>query len=229
MARGMVKRGASRVLGIEQSDAQIQEALRQAEADGERHLVESGRIELRPGDALDLPLGDEERGRFDVAHARFLLEHVTDPGAVVKQLVRAVRPGGRIVLSDDDHDMLRLWPEPPGFDLLWRGLIRSYDRLGCDPYVGRRLVALLAEAGARPVKNDLLWFGACAGEERGMFDTLALNVRIILVEAGEAIRRAGGIAPDDFDRAIFALEEWSARRDAAIWYAMNWAEGRRPD
>ena len=33
-------------------------------------------------------------------------------------MIKALRPGGRIVLEDDPHDTLRLWPEPPGFDLL---------------------------------------------------------------------------------------------------------------
>ena len=228
LARAMARQGASRVVGVERSAAQIEEARHQAQDGGDSVLLESGQVELREGDALDLPLTPVEWGGFDVAHARFLLEHVTDPLSVVRQMVRAVRPGGRIVLEDDDHDMLRLWPEPPGFESLWRGLVRSYDRLGCDPYVGRRLVALLAEAGAEPVRNTLLWFGACAGEEGGMFGILALNIREILVGAGDAIRAACAIDRASFDSALAALETWSERRDAAIWYAMNWAEGRRP-
>ena len=227
MARGMARRGAKAVVGIERSARQIDEAKKQAREGGDQALLDQGRVELREGDALDLPLRDDEWGTFDVAHARFLLEHVTDPLRVVRQMVRAVRPGGRIVLSDDDHDNVRLWPEPPGLDLLWRGLIRSYDRLGCDPYVGRRLVALLHEAAAQPARNDFLFFGACAGDG-GNFETLALNIRIILVEAGEAIRDAGAIDRETFDRAIEALDAWSRRPDAAVWYAMNWAEGRRP-
>ena len=228
LARGMARRGAGVVVGIEKSARQLEEARRQARDGGDQALLDSGRIELREGDALDLPLGEGEWGTFDVAHARFLLEHVTDPLAVVRQMVRAVRPGGRIVLEDDDHDVLRLWPEPPGFDTLFRGLIRSYDRLGCDPFVGRRLVALLHEAGARPVKNRWLWFGACAGEEGGMLGALADNVRDILLGAGEAIRAAGGIDKTTFDAGVAALGPWSGRPDAAAWYAMAWAEGRRP-
>lgn len=227
MARGMARGGAKAVVGIERSARQIDEARRQAREGGDQALFDSGRIELREGDALDLPLREDEWGTFDVAHARFLLEHVPDPLAVVRQMVRAVRPGGRIVLADDDHDMLRLWPEPPGFDALFRGLIRSYDRLGCDPYVGRRLVALLHEAGAQPARNALQWFGACSGDG-GTFETLALNIRIILVEAGEAIRSAASIEPATFDEAIAAFDRWSRRPDAAVWYAMSWAEGRRP-
>ena len=223
MARGMARRGARVVVGIEKSARQIGEARRQAREDGDQALLDAGKVELREGDALDFPLADDEWGTFDVAHARFLLEHVTDPLTVVRQMTRAVRPGGRIVLEDDDHDNLRLWPEPPGFDLLWRGLIRSYDRLGCDPYVGRRLVALLHEAGAAPAKNALLWFGACAGEPEGGFETLALNIRIILTGAGESIRAAAGVAPSEFDAALRALDTFAGRPDAAIWYAMNWA------
>ncbi|TPW14796.1 MAG: type 11 methyltransferase, partial [bacterium] len=98
-----------RLLGIEGSREQLDEARRQAEADGE-----TGLVEFRHGDALSLPLTGKEWGSFDLAHARFLLEHVTDPLAVVHSMVRAVRPGGRLLLLDDDHDLLRLWPEVPG-------------------------------------------------------------------------------------------------------------------
>jgi hypothetical protein len=31
-----------------------------------------------------------------------------------------------------------------------------------------------------------------------------------------------------FDAAVTAFQAWSVRPDAAIWYAMNWAEGVRP-
>ena len=72
-------------------------------------------MDLRSGDALALPLRTEEWGDFDVAHARFVLEHVRDPLGVVRSMVRAVKFGGRIVLEDDDHEVIRLWPEPPGF------------------------------------------------------------------------------------------------------------------
>jgi len=44
-----------------------------------------------------------------------------------------VRPGGRVVLQDDDHDVFRCWPEPAGFDRSGGAFQRSYDRLGCDP------------------------------------------------------------------------------------------------
>jgi SAM-dependent methyltransferase len=227
LARGMARRGAGHVLGIERSPEQIAGARERALHDGDIALFDSGRIELRSGDATAPPLRDDEWGGFDVAHARFLLEHVRDPLGVVRAMVRATRPGGRIVLEDDDHELLRLWPEPPGFAATWRAYMRTYERLGCDPIVGRRLVELLHQAGAQPVKTTWLWFGACAGEEGGALEGLAANMTEILRGAEAAILEAGGLGRADFAAALDELVRWSRRPDAAAWYAMAWAEGRR--
>lgn len=98
-------------------------------------------VEWRHGDALKLPLEKRLWGTFDVVHSRFVLEHLQEPEQAVRQMVRAVRRGGRVVLADDDHQVLRLWPEPPGFVELWQAYIRTYEHLVCDSFVGRRLVS----------------------------------------------------------------------------------------
>ncbi len=109
--RAMARAAKRRVTGIERDAAQIAEALRQASAAGEQAL-----IEFRQGDAIQLPLSRQEWGSFDLVHTRrFLLEHVrwrlscdrAGDGA-------GRRPGGRVVLADDDHAIERMWPEPDG-------------------------------------------------------------------------------------------------------------------
>jgi SAM-dependent methyltransferase len=211
---------AGRVVGIERDAAQLAEASRLAALDRE-----SPSIDLRPGDALALPLRDDEWGSFDVAHTRFLLEHVPDPLAVVGAMVRAVRPGGRILLADDDHDVFRLWPEPPGVMAVWQAYVRTYDRLGNDPFVGRRLVSLLHAAGAAPVRNTWVFFGGCAGSS--IFPAIVDNLVGLLIGARAAILSTARAEPEWFDRAIAALREWSTRPDAALWFGVSWAEGRR--
>jgi SAM-dependent methyltransferase len=212
---------SGRVVGVEASPAQLAEARRQAGRDGEDNLVE-----LRAGDALGLPLAAGEWGSFDVVHARFLLEHVRDPLGVVRQMVAAARPGGRLVLADDDHDVLRLWPEPPGVGAAWHAYVRTYDRLGNDPYVGRRLVALLHAAGAEPVRCNGVFFGACAGQPA--FAPLVANLAGILRGARPAVLGHDLLGADEFDSALAALAAWGLRPDAAFWYALCWAEGRKP-
>jgi SAM-dependent methyltransferase len=218
-SRAMARVTGRRVVGIERSEAQIGEALAQASRAGEAAL-----LDLRQGSVDTPPLEDAEWASFDVAHARFLLEHVPDPLTVVRTMVRAVRPGGRIILADDDHDVLRLWPEPPGLATVWQAYQRSYDHLGNDPIVGRRLVQLLHLAGAQPRRNTWIFFGACAGHAD--FEAFVVNLAAVIRGAMDAIV-AVGVPRDMAEAAVDALGPWSERPDAAIWFAMAWAEGVR--
>ena len=218
MARVVGSEG--RVLGIERSPEQLREAKRQAADAGEADL-----IELRLGDALSLPLRKEEWGSFDLAHTRFLLEHVQDPLAVVRMMVQAVRPGGRIILQDDDHDLLRLWPEPAGFLALWHAYIRTYDRFKNDPFIGRKLVALLHESGVNPLRNTWLFFGSCAGHPH--FILYMENIVGILKGSREEILSGELLDTNQFEAALGSLEQWKQRPDAGFWYSICWAEGTR--
>ena len=220
-ARELARRTGERVVAVERSPEQLARAEALATAAGEGALVE-----FRLGDALALPLAASEWGTFDLAHARFLLEHVPAPQEVVNAMARSVRAGGRVVLEDDDHAMLRLWPEPPGFETLWRAYMRSYDRLGNDPHVGRRLVELLANAGLAPRRIALPLFGACAGD--AVFPAYLANLLSILHGAREATLATGGLSPAAFDDTVAALHVWGERHDAALWYTISWAEAVKP-
>jgi SAM-dependent methyltransferase len=208
------------VVGIERSPEQLAEATRLARTAGEEYVVD-----LRQGDALALPLKDSEWGTFDIAHTRFLLEHVPDPLGVIRGMVRAVRPGGRIILEDDNHDVMRLWPEPPGFGPLWNAYMRSYDRLGNDPYIGHRLIALLFAAGAAPRRNTWIFFGSCSGSPT--LEPCVENLIGVLESARETCIAAGLIERTSFEEGITALRAWKRRPDAALWFAISFAEGVR--
>ncbi|MBD0326401.1 MAG: methyltransferase domain-containing protein [Pyrinomonadaceae bacterium] len=217
--RAMARSSGARVLGIEREAEQLKEARRQAKASGEEHL-----IELRQGDALALPLDDKEWGTFDVAHTRFVLEHVSDPLAVVRQMVRAVRSGGRVVLEDDNHDVMRFWPEPAEVVALWNAYVRTYEHLGNDPYVGHRLVSLLHEAGATPVRNTWIFFGSCAGHPH--FHLYIENIIGVFEGARSLILDADLLDQTGYEAGINSLRAWANRPDAALWLAVSWAEGR---
>jgi len=221
LSRGMARAAGRAAVALERSEEQRERARQLAKDAGEEGL-----LELRAGDALSFPLGPSEWGSFDLAHTRFLLEHVPAPERVVEQMVRAVRPGGRVVLCDDDHSLLRFHPEPPGVRPVWEAFVRTYDRNGNDPYVGRRLPSLLAAAGARPSRFTWIPFAACAGDRAfaGFVENLAANLR----GAREAIVATGAVGPAGVDAALEALAEFALRPDAAVGYAFPWAEGIRP-
>lgn len=219
MARAIGPNG--RVVAVERSDEMLMTALKQSV-----ELGEMGLLDLRQGDAHKPPLEPEEWGTFDLAHCRFLLEHLQDPAKVVRILVRTVRPGGRIVLADDDHELLRLWPEPEGFQELWRIYWRTYETLGNDPLVGRKLVQLLHGAGAQPTRNTYVFFGACAGQE--LFPAIVENMARVVESAREVVLAGAQIDRESFDRVLEEFRRWGTRDDAALWYGVSWAEGIRP-
>ncbi|HSR67290.1 MAG TPA: methyltransferase domain-containing protein [Acidobacteriota bacterium] len=219
MARTVAPDGM--VLGIERDPQQMATA---------RRLLNSGEaaqdpvpLKFRRGDALKLPLLPDEVESFDVVHARFLLEHVPNPGDVIRQMLRAVRPGGRIILSDDDHSTFNPTPEPAGFPALWQAYLRSYDRLGNDPFIGRRLVALLHEAGLKRIRNSIVFFGGCA--HQSVFALVAENLIGVLRGAQDTILEESLLDPSVFQAAIEGLHTWKQRPDAALWYGICWAEG----
>lgn len=219
LARGAGEKG--RVIGIERDADQLAEARRQAAGDGEEGLVD-----FRQGDALDFPLAEDEWAGFDVAHTRFVLEHLPDPLAVVKAMVRAVRPvGGRIILEDDNHDSMRLYPESREFDALWRAYYRTYEILGNDPLIGHKLVSLLYRAGAKPVRNTWIFFGSCAGEEN--FGFYVENLLGVIEGARDLIVGQRLLDEKAFDAGIKAIGRWRNLPDAAIWFSLSFAEGVR--
>ncbi len=209
------------VLGIERDQQQLQQAIDFAQSSNEQELVV-----FRQGDATQLPLEVEEWESFDLVHARFVLEHVKQPAEVVQQMVAACRPGGRVVLGDDDHDIFRLYPECPGFKELWQAYIRSYDRLGNDPYVGRRLVQLLHEAGMHRIRNTFVFFGDCAGNST--FEAFVDNMIGVVNGARSVIIEHQLLTASVFDQGIADMHQWKKRKDAALWYAMHWAEAYKP-
>lgn len=216
MAQQLDSDGA--VLGIERDPDQIAAARRLAEQAGD-----SDQVEFRQGNALDLPLSSEDWGSFDIVHTRFVLEHVRQPDAVVAQMVRACKPGGRIILSDDDHASFKPTPEPAGFSYLWEAYLRSYDRMGNDPYIGGRLVSLLHEQGVQQIRNTLVFFGGCA--HQAIFPYVADNLIGIIEGAKALMLQEQLIDEQSYDLAIKGLEHWKQLPDAALWYGMCWAEG----
>ena len=71
-------------------------------ANGEtRGLSEN--VEYVTGDAHDLPYSD---GEFDVVTLHTLISHVEDPGRVLAEACRVLRPGGTVAVFDGDYASL---------------------------------------------------------------------------------------------------------------------------
>ena len=138
-ARAIARRPgfAGTVVGLDLSPYLVAAAQRLAEAEGG-----GDRIAFRVGDTCRLDLTD---GAVDAVVAHTLISHVDDPGAVLAEARRVVKPGGPVGLFDGDYASLTFSHEDPV-----RG--KAYDEaiqraVITNPRVMRQLPRLLRAAG----------------------------------------------------------------------------------
>jgi SAM-dependent methyltransferase len=125
-----------RVLGVDLDEELLAVARSDASAQGLEHVTfRVGAVE----DVLDTD--------FDLAFARMLLEHLSDPAGVVAHMVSAVRPGGLVIVEDTDFRGCFTEPACSAYDR-WVGWFTEAVRSkGGDLEIGPRLPALLRAAG----------------------------------------------------------------------------------
>lgn len=164
-----------------------------------------------------LPINDQS---VDLVYARFLFQHLPRPLTVLAELRRVLRPGGRVCVLDTDDGNLLVHPAPPGLDRLLRASAAGQRGRGGDRHVGRKLRALLVQAGFAEVAVRLEPFTAeAAGWEAFVDVTMGFKRQIVdpaLMSAEEA------------DVVIGALRALSAEAGAWAQTAAYLAVGARP-
>ncbi|MGW2032854.1 methyltransferase domain-containing protein [Streptomyces sp. NPDC001811] len=97
---------------------------------------------------------------FDLVHARLVLVHVPDRERALRNMIKALRPGGRLLIEDADPALQPLTcpdeygPEQRLANRLRQGFRQLLADRGADLSYGRRLPRLLREAGLRGVEAD---------------------------------------------------------------------------
>jgi len=124
--------------------------------DASAAAIELARVEARTaGVELSLVVaeGDDlpfEDGSFDVVHAHQLLQHVSDPVAVLREMRRVTRPGGVVAVRDADYAAMTWHPASQGLDE-WRALYHEVAvATGGEPDAGRHLRSWALGAGFAP-------------------------------------------------------------------------------
>ncbi|MDQ4137522.1 MAG: methyltransferase domain-containing protein [Actinomycetota bacterium] len=200
------------VVGIDAAAEIVESAGRLAE---ERRLRN---VSFRTGNAyaLDLP-----NNSVDIAHAHQVLQHVSDPVAVLAEMARVVKPGGIVAARDVDYGGTIWFPELPGM-AEW---IRVYDAVhragGGEPNAGRRLRAWAHAAGLIDVTTSASVWGFSSPEEVAWWGGLWADRALKSDFARQALE--GGLATqEDLERMSAAWREWSEHPDA--WFAFPHGE-----
>ncbi|WP_037908645.1 methyltransferase domain-containing protein [Actinacidiphila yeochonensis] len=181
--------------------------------------VAGGVIEvLRHDVAADPP----PPGAFDLVHARLVLVHVADREEALRRMVRALRPGGWLLLEDADPGLQPLLcPDESGPEQRLANRLRSGFRSlmaarGADLAYGRTLPRLLREAGLEGVEADA-YFPITSPACTVLEAATVRQIRGRLVEAGlatdeEIDRHLANVATGRLDLATAPMiSAWGRR------------------
>ena len=100
--------------------------------------LDNVRFEVARGERL--PFGD---AAFDGARIERVLQHVDEPGAILAEIRRVVRPGGLVVAAEPDWGLLALDASPAAA----RAFVAACEQCIRHPWMGRELRRRCVEAG----------------------------------------------------------------------------------
>ncbi|MFD3458255.1 class I SAM-dependent methyltransferase [Nocardia fluminea] len=102
---------------------------------------------------LDLVADELPERAFDFIHTRFVLLHIAEREVVLERLVRALAPGGILMLEEGDG--LGVLDAMPGaFGEVWRAFARSTEIAGASQSWARNLPARLEVLGLTDVHAE---------------------------------------------------------------------------
>jgi ubiquinone/menaquinone biosynthesis C-methylase UbiE len=150
-----------------------------------RNLEHFTNLEFHTADGLALPLPDSS---LDATFANMYLHHCPDPLAAIREMVRILRPGGRLVLTDMDSHTHE-WLKTEMFDL-WLGFERDQIRAWFEQ---AGLVNVIVDCTGETCQSDC---NRDAGDHADISIFVAVGTKRIpardSVQASYAARTLGG-------------------------------------
>jgi ubiquinone/menaquinone biosynthesis C-methylase UbiE len=174
----------------------------------------SDRIEFREGSALRLPFRDAS---FDAVMCVTVLSHVPDGESALPELVRVLRPGGRLGVFDMDTDMTIY--THPGRALTRRIVAAASDATAVDGWLVRRMPSLFEQVGLTDVHAR--GFFPLETDPRSFYAGLAER-------SAEVALEAGAISEAERSRWLQALHAEHARGPVVAGRLHIFVQGRKP-
>jgi threonine dehydrogenase-like Zn-dependent dehydrogenase len=129
-------------ISIDISEESIKEAGKNAKA------LNISNVEFRQADIFSLPFEDD---KFDGIVICFVLEHLSSPANAVNELMRVLRPGGKIIIIEGDHGSTFFYPDSIPARKAVNCQIVLQKESGGNANIGRELYPLMLSAGIRNI------------------------------------------------------------------------------
>lgn len=205
----------SNVTGIEIASEQIRKA--------REYFSLTPNLRILKGDALSLEFVESS---FDVVYCRYLLEHVPDPAAVLREIFRVLKAGGKIFVQENNILIYSLYPDCPSYSFLLRKFAELQAQMGGDAEIGKKLFTLMKRAGFHSIKLSL-------GPEvhhydLPTFDPWIVNCMEILKGARNRLIALDGVSESLIEAAISELDDLRKNPYASAYFYWNRAAALKP-
>lgn len=206
-------------VGVDPSESVVQQAKEIASSQNIKN------VQYQVGNAMEkLPFPDSS---FNIVHAHQVLQHVSDPVAMLKEMKRLAKsPGGIVSLRESDFKSIIIYPDIPALQDEWVDLyVRAATDAGGQPRAGRRLHVWAKEAGFKPeevvkVQAGTFCYGQASPEERAWWGGLWAERVGTYPESGFAktVVDKGFGTKEQITAISEAWKRWSKHEDA--YFAM---------
>ncbi|MEU4804116.1 class I SAM-dependent methyltransferase [Actinosynnema sp. NPDC023587] len=185
-----------------------------------RHVPPAPGLVVRRHDVVLDPLCE---GEFDLVHARFVLAHLPEREAVLRKLVRSLRPGGWLQVDEFDKSYAPVLVAPDAEAArCYREFTAAEERVraaaGSAGEWGREVAASMVAAGlvdVDPVPVTQPWRADSPAVRLLVHHTHHLRDELV----------AAGMTDQDLHRVREVLADPSFRASSCVFYSVH---GRRP-
>lgn len=192
----MQRRGA-RAIGVDRSQRLIAEAKSRHAGSGCAFIV---------ADAAVLPFPD---GGFDAVRIDRALQHIADPGRIVLEMARVARRGSVVLCAEPDWGTFLLGGRHSAVsERIQHDWIRSFQ----NPWIGRELSSLLADAGVADIRQEAVWLPTNGFAESDLLFDIEASARALSVELPEALTWLEAYRQGEAYAGVLILICWGRKR-----------------
>ena len=163
---------------------------------------------------------------FDAAFICWVLEHVPDPGALLKHAALQLRSGASIHITEVQNNSLFVYPRNAAFEKYWQVYNQRQLDLEGNPFVGARMRHWLKDAGFESIEVQAHLM------LRDQTQPEALKAMLVywwnLIEStGDALVEEGYLLANERAQARDAIFALQSHPEACFFYTFVQAEATR--